>query len=52
MESYVRDHKQIIDFSLNELPDDIYEPTPVLLNTYLIYFLNTKNPQRSIDQRK
>lgn len=52
LETYVRDHKQIIDFSLNPLPEDIYEPTSVLLNTYLISFFNTQALQRSTDQRK
>lgn len=52
MRQYIQDNRQIIDFSLDPLPEEIYTPTPVLLNSYLTFFFNTSRPTRTARQRQ
>jgi len=52
MNQYVQDNPQAIDFSLDELPVDLYTPTPILLNSYLAFFFNTSRVNRTAGQRQ
>ena len=52
MHQYIQNNKQIIDFSLDPLPEDIYTATPVLLNSYLTIFQNTTSASRTPRQRQ
>jgi hypothetical protein len=52
MQDYIQNNRQIIDFSLDQLPEEIYTPTPVLLNSYLTFFFNTTRTSRTARQRQ
>lgn len=52
MDQYIQNNNQIIDFSLDPLPEDIYAPTPVLLNSYLTFFFNTSRTTHTSRQRQ
>ncbi len=52
MQEYIQNNNQIIDFSLDQLPEEIYTPTPVLLNSYLTFFFNTTRTSRTARQRQ
>lgn len=52
MQQYIQDNNQIIDFSLDALPEELYTPTPVLLNSYLTFFFNTTRTNRTARQRQ
>lgn len=49
---YIADNKQLIDFSLDPLPEDMYTASPIVLNSYLSFFFNTKRNTFSSRQRK
>jgi hypothetical protein len=52
MQQYIQNNTQTIDFSLDPLPESLYTPTPVVLNNYLSFFLNTARTNRTIRQRQ
>lgn len=50
--SYVQANTQVIDFSLDPLPEDLYNPTSILLNNYFAFFFNTTRSAQTVNQRK
>ncbi len=52
LQKFVKENKQIVDFSLDPLPEDIYTPTPILLNNYFTFFINSARTDRSEAQKK
>lgn len=52
MQQYVQDNPQVVDFSLDTLPTELYTPTPILLNSYLTFFFNTTRENRTPRQRQ
>lgn len=52
MQQYIQDNTQIIDFSLDPLPEELYTSTSVLLNSYLTFFFNHADSTRTARQRQ